>query len=210
MSRSSSHGALAGRRRGRPWVSALFVCTAALVFALPCRTATAHAASLDNAPLLGLGYSDANTNSQQLLTLMLGWRFRYDAGDRINGFLRDTRWRSLLVVEPSVNLIGGDQNTFELKVLPMLHLERQNDRMPNFYIEGGIGLIYSEIRRIGLGSQILFNNSIGFGWSFPTAGGRLWSIGYRFRHISHVKLWANSNRGLQTQFLTVTFAPAPN
>jgi len=169
----------------------------------------AAAESLGSAPVVALGYSDANTNNQELLTLMLGWRFLYDAGDRINGLLRDTRWRGSLVVEPSVNLVGGDQDTFEMKVLPMLRLERTNDRLPDFYIEGGIGLIYSEIRRIRLGSQILFNDSIGFGWSFPTAGGRLWSIGYRFRHISHAKLWARSNRGLQTSFLTVTFSPAP-
>ncbi len=174
-----------------------------LVLAVP-----AGAESLDNAPVAGLGYSHADTNDQDLLTLMLGWRFLYDAGDRVNHLLRNTRWRSSLVVEPSVNLAGGDQDTFEITVLPMLHLDRKGEYTPDFYVEGGIGLIYSEVRRIQLGSQILFNDSFGFGWSFPTSGGRLWSIGYRFRHISHLKLWAESNRGLSSHFLTATFAAA--
>jgi hypothetical protein len=71
------------------------------------------------------------------------------------------------------------------------------------YLEGGIGLMYTGLDGLGLGSNILFSDNVGVGLRFP---GSAWSVGYRYRHISHAGLWADSNSGMNTHYLTVTWA----
>ncbi len=188
------------RRWLGPAVLAL-VLAAALVGPSP-----AWAQPLGGAPVVGLGY--AGVRGEELGTVLIGWRALFGAGERFDGWMRDTNWRAAFIVEPSIGGIFGDQQTFEASVLPMLRFDRKAAG-GSPYIEAGVGLIYSEVRGIGLGSQINFNDSIGAGWTFTGASGNLLDLGLRVRHISHAGLWADSNKGMNTYFLTFTYQAGP-
>lgn len=153
-------------------------------------------------PTAAVGYSEAR--GKEFVTYSLGWRFVFGAGRHLDAWTRDSGWRANLVVEPLAGFITGDAETVEAAVVPMLHFERTASQKARPFIEGGVGLIYTDLRGMDLGSQILFSDQIGGGLAFPTTSGRIWEIGYRFRHISHAGLWANANAGLNTHFLTVS------
>ncbi len=158
-------------------------------------------------PFLAVGVSSENSMTSgnvDMVTYALGWRFFFGAGQRIDGWLSDTAWSAALVVEPYFGVITGDLDSFEVSVVPMIRLERNRGGSVWPFFEGGIGLTYTDVRGLGLGSPWNFNDAVGGGLSFATDSGRIWDVGYRYRHISHAGLFSDQNSGMNTHFLTFT------
>ena len=107
-------------------------------------------------------------------------------------------------------MVTGDEDEVEFQVVPMLRFEPlrlQDGRMTPF-LEGGIGLMYTGLDNLGLGSNILFSDNLAVGVSLPMPSAlpwTRWSLSYRYRHASHAGFWAESNSGLDTQYVTLTF-----
>jgi hypothetical protein len=135
----------------------------------------------------------------------LGWRWRFDAGAKVNGWFDKIGTDFTWLAEPMIGAIVGDEDSVEFQVVPQVHFEpaAMQNRAAVPYLEGGIGLMYTALDGLGLGSNILFSDNVGVGFRFPETG---WSIGYRYRHISHAGLWADSNSGMNTHYLTIMWA----
>lgn len=68
------------------------------------------------------------------------------------------------------------------------------------YIEGGIGLIYTDFQVKGQGLRFNFNPQIGVGVEYALAAGRAVSVGVRLHHLSNADLHRD-NRGVNSVLL---------
>lgn len=192
--------ALAGTLRGG---------LAALVGALAifCAAPASQAGAIASGPTLLGGWSgddDASGAPQDLGILALGWRWRFDGADAIDGFLARAKIDFSWAVEPLAGVVFGDAEAFEATVVPYVHLRPLGWEGVVPYFEGGIGLAYTGLRNYGLGSRVTFSDNVGVGVAFDDAGGRSWSVGYRFRHLSHAGIFGSPNDGLNAHFLTLS------
>jgi hypothetical protein len=173
---------------------------------------SANAAELaSHAPVVAVAYSPDGDGD--LVSFAAGWQFRFAAGDTMTRLGEATGTDLSIALEPMVAYLRGDgdtghTDTIEAQVVPLLRATPRAlaDGRWVPYFEAGIGLAYTDLRGFDLGSRFQFSDNAGLGISFPvgTGGGR-WSVGYRFRHISHAGLWADANAGLNSHFLLLTF-----
>ncbi len=70
------------------------------------------------------------------------------------------------------------------------------------YIEGGIGLIYTDWQAEGQGLRINFNPQAGFGWEFGPAWGKNWFAALRLHHYSNGDL-NHDNHGVSSLLFQV-------
>jgi hypothetical protein len=166
----------------------------------------AHAETIASGPMLLLGYSpDRNVAKapSDLALLSFGWRWRRDGADFLDDFLAKGRIDFSWSVEALVGGVFGDAEAFEGSVVPYFRLAPLGWESVVPYFEAGIGPMFTSLRNYGLGSQIQFSDNVGFGVAFGGKDGApRWSIGYRFRHVSHAGLFDDQNDGLNAHFLT--------
>ena len=176
----------------------------ALLSVLP--PATARAATIASGPLLLLGYSSdegVTHSSSNLALLSFGWRWRFDGADAIDDFLAKGHIDFSWAVEALAGGVFGDAEAFEGSVVPFLRLAPLSWEGVVPYFEGGIGMAVTTLHNYGLGSQVQFSDNVGVGVSFGGKDGApRWSIGYRFRHLSHAGLFDDQNDGFNAHFLT--------
>ena len=190
-----------GRRRSARRATAAF--GVATVLGLAATVPPASALELrDHGPTVAFGY--ARKSGEDFYFPSVGWRWRWglcDAVDRIMAKVgTDLSW----YVEPLVAPVLGGQDTIEVQVVPGLRFEAVEPWLSTAvpYLEGGIGLMYTGLDDIGLGSNILFSDNVGLGFTLRDSG---WSFGYRYRHSSHAGLWAETNSGLDAHYVTVRY-----
>lgn len=185
------------------------VAAAAAVFAtLPTRPAAAGELR-SQGPSLMIGITSEDEGD--LVHTGLGWRWELTPGERTRSLARRIGTRLNWVIEPQAAVISNDRDAVELQIVPMFQLTgaglAENAFVP--YLEGGIGLIYIDVTGFDLGSQILFSDNLGLRLDMPTLeDGARWSLGYRFRHISHAGIWADANSGMNTHWFGVTYQMA--
>lgn len=156
----------------------------------------------DHGPTVAFGY--ARKSGEDFYFPSLGWRWRWGVGATIDELMAKVGTDFSWYVEPMAAPVLGGQDTVELQVVPGIRFE---PNAPWFgrvlpYLEGGIGLMYTGLDDIGLGSNILFSDNVGLGVTLSDSG---WSFGYRYRHSSHAGLWAETNSGLDVHYLTVRY-----
>lgn len=179
----------------------------ALVAASLAGAQTATAEMLGHGPVLVVGYSpdeDAAGVARDLVLASAGWRWRWDGADMIDDALARVRVDFSWAVEPLVGGVFGDSEAFEASVVPYARFAPLGWENLVPYFEGGIGLAYTGLRNYGLGSRAQFSDNAGLGVTFGSGEGRRWSVGYRFRHLSHLGLFGDRNEGLNAHFLTVS------
>jgi len=108
-----------------------------------------------------------------------------------------------LAVELQAAAIAGDRSSFEAQVVPMLVVHPRSRRRVEPYLEAGVGLAYTAVHGLRLGSELLFSDQAGAGLR-TTIGSHRVGFGYRLRHLSHAGLWARTNSGMNTHFLVLT------
>jgi len=193
--------------RGEPRLSLARKVATMLVLLAVLRSAhaTQPAAALElrgHGPTVAFGY--ASERGDELFFPSLGWRWRWGMCDAVTSMMEKIGTDLTWYVEPMASPVVGDQTTVELQVVPGLRVEGLRPwigaAVP--YLEGGIGLMYTGLDDIGLGSNILFSDNVGIGFTIADSG---WSFGYRYRHSSHAGLWAESNAGLDVHYLTLRY-----
>lgn len=156
-------------------------------------------------PLVALGFTDKLRNDLVIPTL--AWRWQFGAGETIESWSKRAGVDVSVVVEPSMAGIFGDKDSFEAQLVPLLHIEASEPpRGWSPYLEGGIGVIYTALEGLRLGSNLLFSDNVGAGLCFDVPDLGPWdrmSIGYRFRHISHAGIFGSPNSGMNTHYLTI-------
>jgi hypothetical protein len=140
--------------------------TAVLLIDLAWTCAPVRAEVRSNGPVVAVGFSEKLRNDMVLPTL--GWRWQLRAGDTIEGWGKKIGADFSFVVEPSVAAIVGDKNSFEMQVVPFLHVEpeSENERRWAPFFEAGIGIIYTAVEGLHLGSNVLFSDDVGVGIRF--------------------------------------------
>ncbi|MFT4571675.1 MAG: hypothetical protein ACI91F_002567 [Candidatus Binatia bacterium] len=183
-----------------------FLSAALLMIAVP--PAHAEIGLLGHGPLVVGGWieeEDATDTDQELNWAMVGWGWRLEGPDALDRFFGkasiDFSWK----IEALGGAILGDRESVEASVVPLFVLAPASAERWIPYVEGGVGLAYTDLRGFDLGSRIQFSDNIGFGIAHNTDGGSRCSVAYRFRHISHAGLWAESNDGLNSHFLVFSF-----
>ena len=157
-------------------------------------------------PVLLLGYSpdqDGSGKARNVGLVSAGWRWNRDGADVLDRAFAKVGTRFSWSVEALAGGVFGDASAFEASVVPYAHFEPLAMEGVVPWFEGGIGLAYTSLRNYGLGSQVEFCDNAGLGIRFD-AGGRQWSLGYRFRHLSHAGLFDDRNDGFNAHFLTLT------
>jgi len=188
--------------RRRRATLALAVCIAAAAVSLPAR-----AEVRGSGPVLALGH--AKKLRDEFVIPAFGWRWRLSPGATVQGWGEKVRTDLSFVVEPWIGGIFGDRTEIEAQVVPMLHVEplAMRDERWTPYLEAGIGVLYTSLDELRLGSHFLFSDDAGLGLSFSLGEHGRWSrvsIGYRFRHMSHAGIFGQPNSGMNTHFLVVS------
>jgi len=177
-----------------------------LVAALLVTAATAASAeTIGSGPTIVVGYSpdeDASDTPQDLGLVELGWRWRWDGADAIDDFLAKGSIDFSWAVEPLVGVVFGDAEAFEASVVPYAQFRPLGWEGLVPWFELGIGVAYTGLRNYGLGSRVEFSDNAGIGVAFGSD--RRWSVGYRFRHLSHLGIFGSPNDGLNVHFLTLS------
>ena len=190
-----------GRRPSARRATAAFV----VVTVLDLVAAVPRASALelrDHGPTVAFGY--ARKSGEDFYFPSLGWRWRWGFCDAVDRILAKVGTDLSWYVEPLVAPVLGGQDTIEVQVVPGLRFEAVEPWLGTAvpYLEGGIGLMYTGLDDIGLGSNILFSDNVGLGFTLRDSG---WSFGYRYRHSSHAGLWAETNSGLDAHYVTVRY-----
>jgi hypothetical protein len=177
----------------------------ALAWSLTQPSTGAHAELLANGPIVAVGFSEKLGNDMVIPSL--GWRWRLGPGETIRGWGERVGTDFSFVIEPMAAGIFGDEQSFEAQVVPFARAEFMRELIFHPYIEAGIGLIYTDLDHLHLGSHFHFSSNVGVGLSFDLSENRSWSrlgAGYRIRHISHAGLFGEPNSGMNTHYLVLT------
>jgi hypothetical protein len=109
-----------------------------------------------------------------------------------------------LRVEGNLGLAGrqGQRAVASLNLLAFKYLDRfaVGNRRP--YIEGGIGVIYTDFQVDDQGSRVNFNPQAGAGLEWARADGHALQTGVRLHHLSNAGL-NDDNRGINSLLLTI-------
>ena len=207
-SRLQSRTAAAHYRFGRGLRTLLLGASVLGLLLLPPAAAPVSAEVAGSGPVFTAGWTDDSDQSgedQTLTPLGLGWHWRWDGPASINESLQSVGLELSWQVEALGAVILGDRETVEASAVPYFRLEPSSAERWIPYLEGGVGLIYSDVRGFDLGSHFLFSDNVGAGITFVDSNEHRWGLGYRLRHISHAGLWADANDGLNTHFLVFSY-----
>jgi hypothetical protein len=111
---------------------------------------------------------------------------------------------ALWVIEPWVALVSDHDgkhgtDTFEIGVNPLL-VRMVLHRVPLApFVEGGEGILYTDLRGRGLGTRVQFSSQIGAGLEYRLRPDLSLTLAGRFRHISNAGL-TEPNSGVETIF----------
>lgn len=178
--------------------------TASILAAITLSCMAPGPARADGAPIVAVGTS-SKWSTTNFTTYSVGWRFPLPSVDTLDRLGKKAGGEITLLVEPLLGIITGDTDSVEFAVAPMVRYERGIGTNWAAFLEAGLGLAYSDLRGIKLGSRIHFASQGGAGLARTSASGTRVSVGLRLRHISHAGLWAEANSGLNTSYLTVSF-----
>jgi len=113
------------------------------------------------------------------------------------------------VIEPIGSYITNHTDTLELGVNPIFFSLRYDygQRLVPF-VEGGEGLLYTDLRGEHLGTRFQFSSQAGLGLHWFIDGTTALTVSYRLRHISNAGI-SRVNTGLNTDFFTfgLTYFP---
>lgn len=191
-------GFMPGRRTAVAFLASVFLlCGGAVV---------AQAEVLGDGPVVASGYISEKRGSEDvdLGFGLVGWGWRMGGPERVVDALDQYGINFAWKVEGLAGMVYGDAESVEASVVPYFVLSPSSAGEWIPYLEGGVGLIYSDLRGFDLGSRILFSDNIGVGFAHDVEGANRWSLGYRLRHISHASLWADANDGMNTHFIVLS------
>src|SRR5271169_3690398 len=112
-------------------------------------------------------------------------------------------WHAEWLVEPIVSYITNSTATVEAGVNPLFFSLRydQGQRLVPF-VEGGEGVLYTDLRGERLGTRFQFSSQGGAGLHWFFSQTKALTIGWRIRHISNAGI-SHPNRGLNTNFFEI-------
>jgi hypothetical protein len=112
-------------------------------------------------------------------------------------------WQGEFVMEPVASYIGNSKDTFEVGAnLLMLALRYDRGQPLVPFVEGGEGLLYTDLLGQRLGTRFQFSSQAGTGLHWFLDRTTALTASYRIRHISNAGI-SRQNSGLNTHFFTI-------
>jgi hypothetical protein len=110
--------------------------------------------------------------------------------------------RAIWMIEPWVAYVNDDHgahktDSFEIGVSPIFGRLVFGDWPVRPFIEGGEGIVYTDLRKQDLGTRVQFTSQFGGGLEFDLRDGMALGLQARFRHMSNAGM-ASSNPGINT------------
>jgi opacity protein-like surface antigen len=109
-------------------------------------------------------------------------------------------------VSPITSVEAGKNGSIEMGLaLPMFtyHFDMGNHLVP--YIEGGVGLLYTDLSGFRLGGHFQFLSQAGAGLSYFLTDNTALNLSWRFRHISNAGLY-DDNVGFNSYIFQAGFS----
>jgi len=113
------------------------------------------------------------------------------------------------IIEPIASYITNNTDTLEAGVNPLffsLRYDRGQRLVP--FVEGGEGVLYTDLRGEHLGTRFQFSSQAGFGLHWFIDRTTALTFSYRLRHISNAGI-SRVNTGLNTDFFAVGLSYFP-
>ncbi len=115
------------------------------------------------------------------------------------------RW----IIEPWVALVSDNHglhqtDSFEIGVSALFARVTFGERAFRPFVEGGEGILYTDLRKQDYGTRIQFSSQIGAGFEYQIRPDLAFTCSARLRHTSNGGL-ASSNPGVNTIFGLVGF-----
>jgi hypothetical protein len=112
------------------------------------------------------------------------------------------RIHALWMIEPWVAYVDDDHGpqqteSFEIGVSPLFGRLALGDGPWRPFLEGGEGIVYTDLRKQDLGTRVQFTSQVGGGLEYELRPGMTISLQVRARHMSNAHM-ASSNPGLNT------------
>ncbi len=165
-----------------------------------CRSDVAHADGLrvvETSVRFGGGVDPSNIIEYYALYGDFGFRL-WDSADR---WFSDRNMEARWVIEPWVAYVDDSHgihqtSSFEIAVSPLFgKLTFLADSRLRPFIEGGEGIVYTDLRKQRLGTRVQFSSQFGGGLEYQINDGLAFTIAARIRHISNAGM-ASSNPGM--------------
>jgi hypothetical protein len=182
---------------------------AALVGLLPTSAVPAKETSRHGIQEYGLrtAYGAGYRDNLQFVSLLP--RISFFLPKLIDDPLAEYNVQAEFVIEPIGSYITNHTDTLELGVNPLFFSFRYDygQRLVPF-VEGGEGVLYTDLRGEHLGTRFQFSSQAGFGLHWFIDGTTALTVSYRIRHISNAGI-SSVNTGLNTDFFTfgLTYFP---
>jgi hypothetical protein len=132
----------------------------------PASPAAAEVGLIGHGPVLVGGWVEEENKhdvTEELGFALGGWAWRLEGPHQFDEFFGlaglDFSWK----VEALAGAILGDSESVEASVVPFFILEPASAERWVPFVEGGVGLAYSDLRGFDLGSRIHFSDNIGAG-----------------------------------------------
>ncbi|MBI4516117.1 MAG: acyloxyacyl hydrolase [Deltaproteobacteria bacterium] len=123
--------------------------------------------------------------------------------------LADRHWQAEMVFEPIVSYINADTEMVEAGanlLFVSLSYDRGQRLVP--FLEGGEGLLYTDLTGGGLGTHFQFSSQVGGGAHWFLDRTTALTLSYRMRHISNAGI-SRENSGLNTDFFSIGLSIFP-
>ena len=110
--------------------------------------ATARAELVSHGPVIAFAYSEVK--DFQYFIPSLGWRARFTPPERLGNWMNGLGTDLSFVVEGLGGIVTGDDDTFEVQLLPLARFEPRGtpDRSWLPFLELGIGILYLSLIHI--------------------------------------------------------------
>jgi hypothetical protein len=137
----------------------------------------------------------------------VGFRF----WESLDGWFRERHMTARWIVEPWVAFVSDrhgphQTDSFEIGVSALFARVAFGEGRFRPFLEGGEGILYTDLRKQDYGTRILFSSQIGGGFHYDIRPDLSFTFSARLRHTSNAGL-ASSNPGVNTFFgmVGVTF-----
>jgi opacity protein-like surface antigen len=185
------------------------------LWASPVLGDSSHAEPVDDEPFRIREWSLRVAGGVNPSSLIQYYALHGDVGLRLwssaDRWLRERDVIGRWIIEPWVAFVDDEHgkhktSSFEIGVSPLFAKLTFGDGVVRPFIEGGEGIVYTDLRKQDYGTRIQFTSQIGAGLEYQLRDDVALTFAARFRHMSNAGLGA-SNPGINTLFglVGVTF-----
>lgn len=129
--------------------------------------------------------------------------------ERADRWFTDRNVNARWIIEPWVAFVSDEHGihkaqSFEIGVSPLFGKLTFGDSRLRPFVEGGEGILYTDLRKQHFGTRVQFSSQIGAGLEYEINADLAFTFAARLRHMSNASI-AGSNHGLNTYMGLVGF-----